>query len=155
MRNERFSTFEKYFWPMKQNQFRFKTQEKGLSISCKVLRCFKSLQNRFEIFQLMVDANLEPILNTITNTYLDINRFKYFSKSYSLNSNRFQKYTVPRDSRQFDLQIAEKRQNSNKKPLEYQISLNLRTVNHSEMIFSNDVGLQTASLSSIIFNFVK
>ena len=69
---------------MEQNQFRFKTQEKGLSISCKVLRCFKSLQNRFEIFQLMVDANLEPILNTITNTYLDINRFKYFSKSYSL-----------------------------------------------------------------------
>ena len=78
--NEWFSTFEKYFWPMKQNQFRLKTQEKGLSISCKVLRCFKSLQNRFEIFQLMVDANLEPILNTITNTYLDINRFKYFFK---------------------------------------------------------------------------
>ena len=78
----------KYFWPIELNQFRFKPQEKGLSISCKVLRCFKSLQNRFEIFQLMFDANLEPILNTITNTYLDINRFKYLSKSYCYKSYR-------------------------------------------------------------------
>ena len=51
----------------------------------------------------MVDANLEPILNTITNTYLDINRFKYFSKSYSHTDFENILYLVIKDNLTFRL----------------------------------------------------
>ena len=68
----------------------------------------------------MVDANLEPILNTITNTYLDINRFKYFSKSYSHTDFENILYLVIKDNLTF--RLLKRGRIQIKKPLEYQIS---------------------------------